>query len=92
MNVPDDVLRGIGGIAVNAVWVEAVAASFYARGLDDAIAITTKPGAALRRGQEAVDRIEDEQLKANALAWLNRARELLDTARHPFVHGLAHYD
>jgi hypothetical protein len=92
MNVPDDVLAAIGGIAVESVWVEVVAASMSARGLEDAIQLAGRPGAALAAARQVVSTLADEDLRRDATEWLDRAHELLTTVRHPIVHGLAHYD
>lgn len=92
MNVPDDVLRGIGGIAVNAVWLELVAASFHAHGEEEAVAIVRDSGAALKRGRQAAAAVADPELQARAQKWLDRATELLESSRHPYVHGLAYYN
>ncbi|WP_210441497.1 hypothetical protein [Nocardioides xinjiangensis] len=92
MNVPDDVLAAIGGIAVESVWVEIVAASMSARGLEDAMRLAGRPGAALAAARKTVGELADEDLRREATKWINQAQALLETVRHPIVHGLAHYD
>lgn len=92
MNVPERVLAAIGGIAVESVWLEVVAASMSAPGVEDAIKLAGRPGAAMAAARRAVAELEDDDLRHDADAWLIRAQELLETVRHPIVHGLAHHD
>jgi hypothetical protein len=62
------------------------------RGMADAIDLAGRPGAAMAEARRAVGELSDAELAKDAEAWLARTRELLETVRHPIVHGLAHYD
>ena len=70
--------------------MEIVAANMVAVGLEESLEIAAKPGEAIRRARAAAADM-DATLAPEVLDWVTEAQRLLQTARHPLVHGLVHY-
>jgi hypothetical protein len=92
MRIPKPVLEEIGRIAVEATWLEVIAASLAGAGLNEALEIAAHSGAAIRRGRKVARSLADPDLRDRCVAWVDETERLIREGRHPIVHGLAHTD